>query len=90
MGNKNALERYLMLDYCLNTGQFTFKELVACVNNQLRSKGLDVVSERTVRGDIYNIETIFHKYINRVRRLGGNKIYYKYPYETKPIFTVNE
>lgn len=90
MGNKNALERYLMLDYCLSTGRFTFKELVACVNNQLRSKGLDVVSERTVRGDIYNIETIFHKYINRVRRLGGNKIYYKYPYETKPIFTVNE
>ena len=90
MGNKNALERYWMLDYCLSTGQFTFKELVACVNNQLRSNGLDVVSERTVRGDIYNIETIFHKYINRVRRLGGNKIYYKYPYETKPIFTVNE
>lgn len=90
MGNKNALERYLMLDYCLSTGYFTFKELVACVNNQLRSKGLETVSERTVRGDIYNIEVIFNKYISRVRRLGGNKICYKYPYKTKPIFTVNE
>lgn len=90
MGNKNALERYLVLDYYLHNFSLTIDELVAKVNHCLRKNGLQQVSERTIRGDLYNMETIFKKDILRVRWSEDGKIHYKYIQFTRPIFTKNQ
>lgn len=90
MGNKNALERYLVIDYYLHYFSLTFDELVAKVNHRLRKDGLQQVSERTIRGDLYNMETIFKKDIQRVRWSEDGKVHYKYISFTKPIFTKNQ
>lgn len=90
MGNKNALERYLVLDYYLHNFSLTIDKLVAKVNHCLRKNGLQQVSERTIRGDLYNMETIFKKDILRVRWSEDGKIHYKYIQFTRPIFTKNQ
>lgn len=89
MGNKNAIERYLVIDYYLHNYMLTLEELVGKVNEYLHRNGLQTVSARTVRGDIYNIISIFNKTILKSRS-SDNKVHYRYVFFSKPIFTNNE
>ena len=90
MGNKNALERYYHIDYCLYHDIHTLKEIVEYVNLQLTKDGLEPVSLRTVRKDICYIETIFSRFVVKERWLYDNKYHYFYDHGEKCIFTDNQ
>ena len=89
MGNKNAIERYLVIDYYLHNSLLTLEELVGKVNEYLCRNGLQSVSARTVRGDLYNMISIFNKTVLKSRG-SDNKVRYRYVFFSKPIFTNNE
>lgn len=89
MSNKNAIERYLVIDYYLHNSMLTLEELVGKVNEYLCRNGLQSVSARTVRGDLYNMMSIFNKTILKSRS-SDNKVHYRYVFFSKPIFTNNE
>lgn len=84
--NKNKLIRFFVIDKCLrnrskryyledkkNEG---FPNLLAECNAVLRRKDLPTVSERTIRGDINQIQEIYKTIIESIP--DGKRVYYRY------------
>lgn len=90
MGNKNAMERYLHIDYCLYNKYLTLPEIVEYVNRKLVGNGLQSVSLRTIRKDVSDIQTIFFRSIIKERWFFDDKVHYRYDPRDKCIFTDNQ
>lgn len=89
MGHKNALERYIHIDYCLCYKYYTLDQITDFVNGKLIDNGLKAVSKRTIRKDIADIQLLFGKEINKGKWFTDDKVHYRYDSDEKYIFTRN-
>jgi len=82
--NKNAHDRYLIIDKCLQRRghRWTIKDLLTAVADEYREAGGDGVCERTLKGDLHNMKklNLYNAPIKYSRMLG-----YHY---TKPGFSI--
>ena len=89
MGHKNALERYLHIDYCLYNKYLTLPEIVEYVNHKLVDNGLLSVSLRTIRKDINDIQTLFSIEVVKGHWFTDDKVHYRYDRSENAVFTQN-